>query len=130
MTNGHNPAAGLVNAGGAPLIQDIKTQRVKLVILTQTFLASILALDGTQLLKCVGIPEDAECVGMAPPMKNARGELGVGLLYYHPSFPVTIPGRMPPMLTVTTEFYELVEEDDPSEAAIFGSPDVDDGPYE
>lgn len=133
MTNGHNPAHALISPTGAPLVQDIKTQRVKLVIVTQAFIAQVLAMTGKTALKCIGIPEGAECVGMSPVMKNAAGAVGVGLIYYHPSFPISIPGRMPPMLTVTTEEYELsiLEDELPdSESPDFYSatgPDVDDG---
>lgn len=124
MTNGHNPAARLVNPAGAPLIQDIKTQRVKMVIITQTFLASVLIMDGTTTLRCSGLPEGAECVGMTPPLKHPSGALGIGLLFYHPSFPVTIPGREPPHIIVNIEEFALeLAEGDPLEQDGLPSPE-------
>lgn len=94
--NGHG-AVGLVSPSGQPLLQDEKMKHLKLVLVPPALLSALLQLDG-KVVWCEGFPDGAEPVGFGP-VPTEQGS-AIGLMLYHPSFPIVPQGVLPPIVEV------------------------------
>ncbi len=109
MTNGHNPAMGLVSANGQPLVVNQKLRHVRVVYLAVPWLGAVMRMDGTKALRVTGLPFDAELVGNTPVAMGTDGQPLIGLIYYHPSFPIVLEGQAPAPLALQIEELTLDE---------------------